>query len=65
MISHLISLGASPNVCDMLGRTPAMCAADYGHIQVLTLLAEAHADLTGKHLMVSQNNSNPFVCHVI
>ena len=47
MISHLLSLGADPNVSDSLGKTPSMCAADYGHIQSLKLLAEAHADLTG------------------
>lgn len=49
MISHLLNLGASPNVYDKLGRTPSMRAADYGHIQVLKLLAEAHADLTGNN----------------
>ena len=47
MISQLLSLGADPNVSDALGKTPSMCAADYGHIQSLKLLAEAHADLTG------------------
>ena len=47
IIKHLLSLGASPNVSDSLGRTPAMRAADYGHVIALELLAEADADLTG------------------
>ncbi len=47
IISHLISLGATPNVSDSLGRTPSMRAAEYGHIQALQLLADADADLTG------------------
>eukprot|EP00795_Rhopilema_esculentum_P010503 gene10503-19218_t len=48
IISHLLGLGASANVADDLGRTPAMRAADYGHIQALKLLAESHADLTAR-----------------
>eukprot|EP00794_Sanderia_malayensis_P015808 gene15808-17402_t len=48
IISHLLQLGASPNVYDLLGRTPAMRAAEYGHLQALQLLADADADLTAK-----------------
>ena len=47
VISHLLELGASPNVVDLKGRTPAMRAAEYGHIQVLKLLTDTDADLTG------------------
>ncbi len=58
IISHLLSLGASPNVCDSLGRTPAMRAADYGHTQALQLLADADADLTGMRLNIDQEHEN-------
>ncbi|XP_058965683.2 ankyrin repeat and EF-hand domain-containing protein 1-like isoform X1 [Pocillopora verrucosa] len=46
MISFLLSLGASPNMVDLKGRTPAMRAAEFGHTQALTLLTEADTDLT-------------------
>ena len=48
MISFLLSLGASPNMVDLKGRTPAMRAAEFGHTQALTLLTEADTDLTCK-----------------
>ena len=48
MISFLLNLGASPNMVDLKGRTPAMRAAEFGHTQALTLLAEADTDLTCK-----------------
>ena len=48
MISFLLDLGASPNMIDLKGRTPAMRAAEFGHTQALTLLTEADTDLTSK-----------------
>ncbi|XP_073243068.1 ankyrin repeat and EF-hand domain-containing protein 1-like isoform X1 [Porites lutea] len=46
MISFLLDLGASPNMVDLKGRSPAMRAAEFGHVQALTLLTEADTDLT-------------------
>ena len=48
MISFLLDLGASPNMVDLKGRSPAMRAAEFGHTQALTLLAEADTDLSCK-----------------
>ena len=50
MISFLLDLGASPNMVDLKGRSPAMRAAEFGHVQALTLLAEADTDLTCKEV---------------
>ncbi|XP_020620565.1 ankyrin repeat and EF-hand domain-containing protein 1-like isoform X1 [Orbicella faveolata] len=46
MISFLLDLGASPNMVDLKGCSPAMRAAEFGHTQALTLLAEADTDLS-------------------
>ena len=51
MITFLLDLGASPNMVDLKGRTPAMRAAEFGHVQALTLLTEADTDLTSKGVM--------------
>ncbi|NXP48988.1 ANKE1 protein, partial [Heliornis fulica] len=48
MCSFLLEKGAHPDVQDKMGRTPAMKAADLGHVLVLELLAKAKADLTAK-----------------
>ena len=50
MISFLLDLGASPNMVDLKGRSPAMRAAEFGHVQALTLLTEADTDLTSKEI---------------
>lgn len=57
MISFLLDLGASPNMVDLKGRSPAMRAAEFGHVQALTLLTEADTDLTSKefNIFVSDN----------
>lgn len=46
MISFLLDMGANPNVVDQQGRTPAMIAAEYGHVQSLQVLAVADSDMT-------------------
>ncbi|XP_032231944.1 ankyrin repeat and EF-hand domain-containing protein 1 isoform X2 [Nematostella vectensis] len=46
MITFLLSLGASPNMIDLKSRTPAMRAAEFGHVQALLLLAQAGSDMT-------------------
>ena len=51
MITFLLDLGASPNMVDLKGRTPAMRAAEFGHVQALTLLTEADTDLSSKGVM--------------
>lgn len=38
---------------DLKGRSPAMRAAEFGHIQALTLLAEADTDLSSKETLCS------------
>lgn len=48
MITLLVDLGASPNMVDLKGRSPAMRAAEFGHVQALTLLTDADTDLTSK-----------------
>lgn len=48
MISLLLDLGASPNVSDLKGQTSLMRAAEFGHVQALSLLTEAGADMTSK-----------------
>lgn len=53
MISFLLDLGASPNMVDLKGRSPAMRAAEFGHTQALTLLAEADTDLSSKESLCS------------
>ena len=52
MISFLLDLGASPNMVDLKGRSPAMRAAEFGHVQALTLLTEADTDLTSKEFNI-------------
>ncbi|XP_069090229.1 ankyrin repeat and EF-hand domain-containing protein 1 isoform X2 [Pleurodeles waltl] len=46
MTNFLLSLGANPDEQDLLGRTPAMKAAELGHELVLEVLAKAPADMT-------------------
>jgi len=48
LISLLLDLGASANVCDLKGQTPSMRAAEFGHVQALSLLTEAGGDMTSK-----------------
>ena len=50
MITLLLDLGASPNMVDLKGRSPAMRAAEFGHVQALTLLTDADTDLTSKEV---------------
>lgn len=52
MITFLLDHGASPNMVDLKGRSPAMRAAEFGHVQALTLLTEADTDLTSKQVKV-------------
>ena len=49
MISLLLDLGASPNMVDLKGRSPAMRAAEFGHVQALILLTEAGTDMTSMY----------------
>ena len=51
MISLLLDLGASPNMVDLKGRSPAMRAAEFGHVQALILLTEAGTDMTSNALL--------------
>ncbi|KAM6280964.1 ankyrin repeat and EF-hand domain-containing protein 1 [Porphyrio hochstetteri] len=46
MCSFLLEEGAHPDVQDKMGRTPAMKAAELGHVLVLELVAKAKADMT-------------------
>lgn len=52
MITFLLDLGASPNMVDLKGRSPAMRAAEFGHMQALTLLTEADTDLTSEKILI-------------
>lgn len=45
MIDFLLELGAHPNAVDLKGRSAAMKAAEYGHVQCLEKLAKAGADM--------------------
>ncbi|XP_022108549.1 ankyrin repeat and EF-hand domain-containing protein 1-like isoform X2 [Acanthaster planci] len=45
MVKFLLELGAHPNVVDLKGRTAAMRAAEYGHVQTLDVLASAGSDM--------------------
>lgn len=47
MIMFLFDMGANPNVLNKQHETPAMKAAEYGHIQSLEVLAQAGSDMTG------------------
>ncbi|KAK6183722.1 hypothetical protein SNE40_011147 [Patella caerulea] len=56
MLQFLLDLGAHPDVVDLKGRTAAMRAAEYGHVQCLEKLAKAGAnmrivDLEGKGII--------------
>ncbi|XP_064602461.1 ankyrin repeat and EF-hand domain-containing protein 1-like isoform X2 [Liolophura sinensis] len=56
MIEFLLGLGAHPDVMDLKGRTAAMRAAEYGHVQCLEKLVKAGAnmqltDLQGKGIL--------------
>lgn len=46
MVKFILELGAHPNVVDLKGRTAAMRAAEFGHVQTLEVLATADADMT-------------------
>lgn len=50
LIDFLLDLGAHPDVVDFKGRTPAMRAAEYGHVQCLERLAKAGANMLVKDL---------------
>ncbi|XP_041468862.1 ankyrin repeat and EF-hand domain-containing protein 1-like [Lytechinus variegatus] len=45
MVRFLLDLGAHPNVIDLKGRTAAMRAAEFGHVQTLEVLATAGSDM--------------------
>jgi len=45
MIDFLLSLGAHPDVVDFKGRSAAMRAAEYGHVDCLGKLAEKGANM--------------------
>jgi len=45
LLAHLLQLGADPNAADVTGRTAAMRAAQYGHLQSINVLAEAGIDM--------------------
>ncbi|XP_033736173.1 ankyrin repeat and EF-hand domain-containing protein 1-like isoform X2 [Pecten maximus] len=45
MIEFLLELGAHPDVPDFKGRTAAMRAAEFGHVQCLEKLTKAGADM--------------------
>lgn len=45
MIEFLLSLGAHPDVLDFKGRSAAMRAAEYGHVDCLAKLAEKGANM--------------------
>lgn len=45
MVRFLLDLGAHPNVIDLKGRTAAMRAAEFGHVQTLEILATAGSDM--------------------
>ncbi|CAD5116189.1 DgyrCDS5105 [Dimorphilus gyrociliatus] len=48
LISYLLELGAHPDVVDFQGRTPAMRAAEYGHVQCLERLLKPGGDAPEK-----------------
>lgn len=56
IIQHLIIFGADSNVTDFEGRTPYMRAAEFGHIQALTVLVEGvkNVDLSGMNEFLSR-----------
>lgn len=68
MVQFLIDLDANPDMIDKKGRTPAMKAAELGHIQVFEMLVEAETSLLGmwypsllsNHITVYQS-ANKFV----
>jgi len=45
LLEHLFQLGADPNVADITGRTAAMKACQYGHLQAMKILAKAGIDM--------------------
>ena len=45
MIEFLLELGAHPDVVDFKGRSAAMRASEYGHVQCVEKLAKAGADM--------------------
>ena len=61
MISFLLDLGASPNMVDLKGRSPAMRAAEFGHTQAMALLAEADTDLSSKESLCSLLTSLTYI----
>lgn len=46
MIEFLLELGAHPDVMDLKGRTAAMRAAEFGHVNCLEKLLVAGANMT-------------------
>ncbi|KAL8611118.1 hypothetical protein ACOMHN_064408 [Nucella lapillus] len=46
MVQFLLDMGAHPDVADLKGRTAAMQAIEYGHIQSFEKLIRARADMT-------------------
>ncbi|XP_047243167.1 ankyrin repeat and EF-hand domain-containing protein 1a isoform X1 [Girardinichthys multiradiatus] len=45
LVDFLLTLGAHPDVQDMLGRTPAMLAAELGNKEILSLLLQKQPDM--------------------
>jgi len=46
LLAHLLHLGAYANAADVTGRSAAMRAAEFGHLQSMNVLAEAGIDMT-------------------
>lgn len=56
MIEFLLGLGAHPDVVDFKGRSAAMRAAEFGHVQCLEKLAEVGANMRLEDLEGKGNN---------
>jgi len=74
LLEHLLQLGADPNVSDVTGRTAAMRACEYGHLQSMEILAEAGIDMKlvddigqGQHsrLICISSSSQPVSCDIL
>jgi len=46
LLQHLLELGAEPDAADVTGRTAAMRACEFGHLQAMNALAGAGIDMT-------------------
>lgn len=57
IITHLLALGANPNLCNDTGRSPMYQAAFNGHVNTISLLLESGAD---REAMDKSNGERPF-----